>query len=625
MGRERQILRIGSVTPSSTLPPTHIRHVSDNTAVLTAETIREAIGILDSQLVDCVICEPPEPALGVEWITQLRAHNPDLPVFLVVADGNESTIEAAIRAGVTDCVVPPRSDADRRLLDNRLRNAVEPPSERRVLPTDGEKRSASEADYQSLVEDVLGVSYIGTFVLDSEFSVVWINDSIKRYFGVDSEIIGRNKRTLIEGRIKHRFADPERFANRVIATYDDNTYVERFECHVTPDGDREDRWLEHWSYPITTGPYEGGRIEHYVDITARKQRERELESERQLLDRLFETSPTGIVLLNTDGEITRANSHAEVALGLSESAITDRSYDDPSWEIHDADGNPIHSEELPFARVKQIGEPVFGYEHGIRLDDGTDRWLSINASPLTDSEGAVDRVVCVVVDITATRNAEAELAAHNQQLEEFAGIVSHDLRNPLNVLAGSLELAEETGERAHFERAERSVKRMSQLIDDLLLLARAGQAIDATEPVDVGRLATECWQHLSAETARLSVETELTVVADKSRLTQLFENLFRNSVEHGGDDVTITVGGLADGFFVADDGTGIPSAYRNQLFERGVSSTREGTGLGLYIVEQIADAHGWDVGLADSDTGTRIEVTGIEQPAEDDKHPQTRV
>ena len=622
MGRERLLLRIGSVMPSSTLTPTHIQQFSDNISVLTADTTAEAIEILDTESVDCVICEPPEPATGVEWVTQIRAKRPELPVFLVINNGTESTVEAAIEAGVTDCVVPPLSETDRRLLDNRLRTATEAASEHRSTPSENEQQLASEADYQSLVEDVLGVSYVGTFVLDSGFSVVWINDAVRRYFGVDSDIIGQDKRTLIEGRIKHIFEDPERFADRVIATYDDNTYVERFECHVTPDGDRAGRWLEHWSYPITTGPYEGGRIEHYVDITARKQRERELESERQLLDRLFETSPTGVLLLDSDGEISRANSHGEVVLGLSQSALTDRSYDDPNWEIHDAEGEPIPSDELPFAVVKRTGEPVFGYEHGITLADGTDRWLSVSASPLLADDGSVDRVICVVVDITATRETESALAAHNEQLEEFASIVSHDLRNPLNVLAGSIELAEETGETAHFERAQRAVDRMSQLIDDLLLLARAGQAIDATEPVDIGALAEDCWQTLSAERATLSVETDLVVVADKSRLTQLFENLFRNAVEHGGDAITLTVGALSDGFFVADDGLGVQPDYREQLFERGVSSTREGTGLGLHIVSEIADAHGWRVGLGDSDTGTRIEVTGVEQPA--DSVPQTR-
>jgi len=534
---------------------------------------------------------------------------------------------------VTDCVVAPLDDVDRQLLANRIQRAVDASHERPAAldsrpPAGSETRLASEADYQSLIEDVLGVSYVGTFVLDADFSVVWINDSIAEYFGVDSGIIGQDKRGLIEGRIKHIFADPDRFADRVIATYDDNTYVEQFECRVTPAADREDRWLEHWSYPITTGPYAGGRIEHYVDITARKQREQELNDERALLDRLFETSPAGIVLLDSDGEIVRANSHGEVVLGLSESTLVGRRYDAAEWEIHDEDGNPLPSDELPFSVVTRTGKPVFGHEHGIRLADGTQRWLSVNASPLPASDGSVDRVICAVADITAVRDSELALAKDNERLEEFASIVSHDLRNPLNVLAGSLELAEETGETAHFERAMRAVTRMTQLIDDLLLLARSGEGIDDTEAIDVGRLVVDCWQSLAVEDATLEVEIDQVIVADQSRLTQLLENLFRNAIEHGGEEVTITVGGLDDGLFVADDGVGIPESQHERIFEQGFTSKRGGTGLGLYIVDQIADAHGWSLSAGESETGgLRIDITGVQRASFDgDEHagPQQR-
>jgi len=634
MGREIQILRIGPLTPSSTLSVDHIRQLDANIAVLTADTASEATEIIISQPVDCVIYEPAaEDEHGRDEIPQIRDRDPTLPVFLVVNNADDATVEAALSAGVTDCVVAPLDDVDRQLLANRIQRAVDASHERPAAldsrpPAGSETRLASEADYQSLIEDVLGVSYVGTFVLDADFSVVWINDSIAEYFGVDSGIIGQDKRGLIEGRIKHIFADPDRFADRVIATYDDNTYVEQFECRVTPAADREDRWLEHWSYPITTGPYAGGRIEHYVDITARKQREQELNDERALLDRLFETSPAGIVLLDSDGEIVRANSHGEVVLGLSESTLVGRRYDAAEWEIHDEDGNPLPSDELPFSVVTRTGKPVFGHEHGIRLADGTQRWLSVNASPLPASDGSVDRVICAVADITAVRDSELALAKDNERLEEFASIVSHDLRNPLNVLAGSLELAEETGETAHFERAMRAVTRMTQLIDDLLLLARSGEGIDDTEAIDVGRLVVDCWQSLAVEDATLEVEIDQVIVADQSRLTQLLENLFRNAIEHGGEEVTITVGGLDDGLFVADDGVGIPESQHERIFEQGFTSKRGGTGLGLYIVDQIADAHGWSLSAGESETGgLRIDITGVQRASFDgDEHagPQQR-
>jgi PAS domain S-box-containing protein len=132
----------------------------------------------------------------------------------------------------------------------------------------------SEERYRTLTDDVLESSSVGIFILDPDFRVVWINNSLERYFGLQKDsVIGKDKRELIRKRIMWIFAEPDVFAEKVLATYNDNTYIENFECHVLPDGEREERWLEHWSQPIRSGLYAGGRIEHYYDITGRKRAE----------------------------------------------------------------------------------------------------------------------------------------------------------------------------------------------------------------------------------------------------------------------------------------------------------------------------------------------------------------
>ena len=86
-----------------------------------------------------------------------------------------------------------------------------------------------------------------------------------------------------------------------------------------------------------------------------------------------------------------------------------------------------------------------------------------------------------------------------------------------------------------------------------------------------------------------------------------------DAVEHGGRNVTVTVGDLADGFHVSDDGPGIPDEERDRVFESGYTTAREGTGFGLSIVAEIVEAHGWEVRATDSaDGGARFEVTGVE-------------
>ncbi|WP_435363838.1 PAS domain S-box protein [Haloarchaeobius sp. DYHT-AS-18] len=226
--------------------------------------------------------------------------------------------------------------------------------------------------------------------------------------------------------------------------------------------------------------------------------------------------------------------------------------------------------------------------------------------------------------------SQRELERKNEHLEEFASVVSHDLRGPLTVAALHTELASDDCDTEHLAAIGRAHDRMESLIEDLLSLARQGQSIDETDDVDLGALARRCWQNISASTneAILEVETDQTIRADEGRLGQLIENLYRNALEHAievesdGDDCdedaddevpVVRVGPLEGGFFIEDDGPGIPPDLRDKVFESGYSTANEGTGFGLTIVENVAEAHGWDVSITGSpDGGARFEFTGVE-------------
>jgi len=226
---------------------------------------------------------------------------------------------------------------------------------------------------------------------------------------------------------------------------------------------------------------------------------------------------------------------------------------------------------------------------------------------------------------------ERRLERQNERLERFASIVSHDLRNPLQVAQGRLGHVEPTASTGkHLDAAVEALDRMEELVDDLLVLAREGQTVDATTGVDIADVARSAWRSVETMGSDLSVEASGAVVADTGRLTQLFENLFRNAVEHGstgnqtqsGDavergstndaDLTITVGALPDGVYVADDGDGIPESEREDVFDAGYSTNEDGTGFGLDIVREIADAHGWSITVTESETGgARFEIRGM--------------
>jgi signal transduction histidine kinase len=210
-------------------------------------------------------------------------------------------------------------------------------------------------------------------------------------------------------------------------------------------------------------------------------------------------------------------------------------------------------------------------------------------------------------------DSERELREQNERLEEFARMVSHDLRNPLNVAQGRLALAREECDSEHLVAVDRAHERMGALIDDLLALSQKGEHGRETEPVALAETVEECWQTVETESATFSVDTDRTILADRSRFKRLLENLIRNAIQHGGHNVAVMIGDLTDGFYVEDDGPGIPESERKLVFESGYSTSSDGIGLGLLIVEQVVDTHGWTIRVREGAFGgARFEVTGVD-------------
>ena len=234
-------------------------------------------------------------------------------------------------------------------------------------------------------------------------------------------------------------------------------------------------------------------------------------------------------------------------------------------------------------------------------------WLRSQAS--VDSNAAAD----------SRAQYERLLERQNHRLKEFTEIISHDLRNPLQVISSRAELARETGDDAHLESIVETADRMETFLDDLLELASQGTIVGDTEAVAIESVARDAWAQIDTAEATLECHDPGCLVTDPGRLRSLLSNLFSNAVVHAGPDVTVTVGRLPDGFFVADDGPGVPQDERDSIFEHGHTSSENGTGFGLSIVESIASAHGWEVRLAEMDyharpDGACFEITGVERP-----------
>jgi len=241
-----------------------------------------------------------------------------------------------------------------------------------------------------------------------------------------------------------------------------------------------------------------------------------------------------------------------------------------------------------------------------------------------DQEVTILRTAADIVTHSVARvRRERTLAEQNERLNAFASVVSHDLRNPLNVVTGSLELAQAEVGSEHLDRAARAAGRMDDLIDRMLTLAREGEDIGETRTVRLGLVAERAWDAVDAPDAALRVADDLgRVDADPDRLQEAFENLFRNAVEHAGPDVSVRVGGSEAGFYVADDGPGIPAETRESVFDRGYTAD-DGTGLGLAIVRRVVDAHGWEIRVAEADGGgARFEVVAGDEPLSPPSSPE---
>ncbi|WP_267163514.1 sensor histidine kinase [Halovenus salina] len=229
---------------------------------------------------------------------------------------------------------------------------------------------------------------------------------------------------------------------------------------------------------------------------------------------------------------------------------------------------------------------------------------------------------------TTLRQERNKFKRQTEELDEFAAIVSHDLRNPLNVATLELQRAKETagGETTQtLEDVEESLARMETIVEDVLALAREGDAIGDLAATSIEEVAEYCWGNVETGAATLEVVDSTTVMADRSALEHIFENLFRNAIEHGSETsipadskpLVIRVGTVEGGFYVEDTGTGLPEDLQSAIFESGVTTQQGGTGIGLSIVQKLVAAHGWTIEATDgSDGGARFEVTGVDLVAE---------
>ena len=393
-------------------------------------------------------------------------------------------------------------------------------------------------------------------------------------------------------------------------------------------------WFEAHAYPAKSG------LTVYLrEITERKR----AELTSRLLASIVESSDDAIISKDLDGNISSWNHGAERVFGYTADEVIGQ----PATILIPEDR--YDEEPAILARIRS-DRSIDHYETVGKRKDGKLIDISISISPLKDEHGNIVGASRIARDITDEKRAHEEIArllerervareeaeAANRLKDEFLATLSHELRNPLNVVIGYSELlrrTEDLNNAAFVSRAADVIRRnamaQSQLVSDLLDLSRLqmGKLAINQQPVSLLTIITDAIETVKADSEvknillKLNASTDPFMVdGDPVRLGQIAWNLLNNAVKFtpAGGEITITLGENDAGaqFSIADTGQGIAPEFLPHVFEifrqGDASSSRRqgGLGIGLALVKQLVELHGGVV-RAESDgvgRGARFSV-----------------
>ncbi|HYO74496.1 MAG TPA: ATP-binding protein, partial [Archangium sp.] len=355
-----------------------------------------------------------------------------------------------------------------------------------------------------------------------------------------------------------------------------------------------------------------------------------LAAERALLETVLQQLPMSVVIAEPGGRLVRGNAAFETLWGqpfMPSVSIPEYA----AYRGFHPDGRPYAPEEWPLARSLLHGETVVREPVTILFPDGSPRQIELSSTLVRDAAGRPVAGVAVSTDVTQHHELQEALRREGDVREKLLGIVSHDLRNPLQAISTASHLLLSSSEplapsqHKWVTRIRTSVQRMDRLIRDLLDFVRIRQG--GTLPIqrqpmrldEVGRTAVEELQ--AAHPRRqllLEARGETRGEWDPERLIQLLGNLLANALAHGAEQAPILVRVAGEGaqvvLEVANQGNPIPPELLPRIFEPFTRASEggnslKGVGLGLFIVHEIVSAHGGHIDVRSSEeAGTVFRV-----------------
>ncbi|SNZ16896.1 PAS domain S-box-containing protein [Natronoarchaeum philippinense] len=452
-------------------------------------------------------------------------------------------------------------------------------------------------------EAIFNNTYQFTGLIDPDGRIVEVNEAALSFAGIDrDEAVGT---PLWEGAW---FESNERASETVREAVETARRGELFREEFTIQGEDEVAVVDFSIRPITD---EDGDVTMLVpegrNVTELKERERTLQRNENRFEAIFNDPNLLVGLLDTDGTVRDVNDTSLEYLDADRDDVLGRPFWDTPWWTDDQ-----RDDVRAWVDAAADGKYV-EYDATHSTDDGAPITVEGNFRPVTGADGEVTRIVVSATDVTERKRRERELKRRNERFDEFASFVSHDLQSPVSAVKGRLELALDTGDLDHVEKAVDAIDRVDELRADLVNTLRTGEIVSATEQVGVEPAMHAVWSAIDPpNAASFRVPTECTVEADPDAFQRMLENLVGNSIEHGGDAVDIRVGPRDEGFYYEDDGPGIDPEHRTRVFTPGYSTKEgeEGIGMGMASIRQIVLAHGWEISIEDAQRldGVRFEL-----------------
>ena len=456
--------------------------------------------------------------------------------------------------------------------------------------------------HRKLVEEFADIATI----IDSDGTITYVSPSVTRTLGYEPE--------ELVGEVGYEYQHPD--DRDAVADA-----IESLQANPDPTEIIETRfrradgswcWIEATLQNRFDDPDISGILVNSRDISQRKRREQQYQSLAEEYRTLLETVEDSMFFLTVESadaecvfRFERLNRSYEEQTGMTIEEVRGKTPIDVFGEDLGAE---LHANYFRCVNAQKS----ISYEEEVAVETDARFWQTVLTPVIMNRE--VTRIIGITRNITEQVERERQIRSQKEQLDEFASVVSHDLRNPLSVAQGRAALLANDCDSEHLAPIVRSLDRLEEIIADTLTLAREGQVVSDPEPIELVDLVGVCWKNVPTDEATIEIKDDVAITGDRSRLQHVFENLFRNAVEHGGTDVTVRVGQIGDhGIYVEDTGPGIPEEAREVVFDPGHTSASGGIGFGLTIVKRIAEAHGWGVTTAEgSDGGARFEFTGVD-------------